>query len=199
MPRKKTKEKIRQEQAPKKYFSWWLAAGLFAYFATAIYGIVSTIPVLNFTDAILVSIDWLASSIIYFFFGATLGHLFEIVKYRKKETWPVWLILLLTLWAVSSVSLFFFANRELISPALISLFPLAYGIFFPSVAYTMLVPKNLETNVLVKTLFNMALLVAGYLWLALPQKKQLAKHILLFALFAVLFLGFVGCAVTLSQ
>jgi len=182
----------------------WLVLGVLFLVSTTAYSVIRsaiTIP-MGIGDLLYLSIDWLAACIIYFFLGAMGGHILDWLTAlfrRKRIGHPLWFWLTLLLWIVCSSVMALSKTSE--SAALILVFPLAYGMFFAGMAFTMLLPKAIVQSHYGKLLFDILFfsLFAAWLCLYLNRPKAMALlRILILLIFAVFFLGFYGCAKALG-
>ena len=188
----------------------WLALGLASFVSLTVYSIAGTLALGGFGSfsqllgLLFVIIEWCTACVIYFFIGAMFGHIADmILAWRRKRTLrtPLWFWLTIALWAVTILALLVIHSRY-VDPVLVWIFPLAFGIFFTSYAFTMIVPKAVASSAIAKFAFDMLFLGAfgAWLYMTLAYKKRYksALRVLIAAIFLVFFLGFVGCAASLA-
>jgi hypothetical protein len=176
--------------------NYWLITGFAFMLGITVYGIIGTFNIearflLNFLSII----DWIAASIIYFFFGAVIGHIIDSGK-NKKLKHPLWFYLTIALFFLSIIIVAIISDKSNVSTTLILLFPLAYGIFFSSQTFSIFVPI---ASMYWKLLYNISLtaIFIAWIYLTMHKKEQIAR-ILLIILFLIFIVGFIGCATALA-
>jgi hypothetical protein len=180
---------------------YWLIAGVLTYLGTALYSIIRSVdPTLSIGENLFVAIDWFAACIVYFFLGALLGLIIDIiiarVKHRKipNHSW-VWLTL--AIWIIGSIYIGLNARPDLLHPALIIFFPWAFGVFFTGSAFVILAPKSIEHTFYGKLVFDIIYIAifAAWFWYETHREASttVIRRTLLYILFAVITLGFVSC------
>jgi len=181
-----------------KNIEWWLLLGILCAMTAAIPGIISSLST-DFSDTIYGVVDWLAASVVYFFLGAFFGHLVDwFVKRKQKISHPDWFWYTLAFWLTGIVLSFLFVAKASTYFAEFLFLPFVYGIFFPAVAYMMLFPGFMRSGLYAKLVLDAIYLAGflGWLWLTLTREtttRKLIRRILLFAVFAMLFIGMAGC------
>lgn len=177
--------------------NYWILTGAITFTLLAIYSIArSLVGVTSKYDMIEISIDWLAALIIYFFIGASLGHIIDWIR-NKRVKHPLYIYLTITLWIISSITIAIIADIGILNTIF---FPFIYGIFFTGYAFTILIPKAIYTSLYGKLIYNLALLGIFGTWIyyMIKDKERLLTKILLIILFIIFFAGFIGCATALK-
>ena len=187
---------------------YWLISGSLFYLGTAISSIFRSMmpgglaPPTGFIDITYLIIDWLAACIIYFFIGGMIGvaiDYFVSIYKKRKYVAPLWFWLTLALWVITSVSVALLHNPDM-STALIIVFPLAFGLFFSGSAFALMFPKVIVQSYYGKLVFDFVFLglFGSWIYAALKLNNKTIARILVSLIFAILFLGFVGCAINLA-
>lgn len=177
--------------------NYWIFIGVFTFILLSLYSIIrSIIGVTSIYDIIIISIDWLAASTIYFFLGGMIGHVIDWVKYKKNKH-PLWFYLTIALWLISAITVAIIADIGIIETIF---FPFIHGIFFTGYAFTILTPKMIYTSTYGKIVYNIAILSIFSTWLyyTINNKKKLLTKIQIIILFIIFFAGFIGCATGLK-
>lgn len=183
---------------------YWLIVGLLTYVIIAVSSIIRSLEPMGFFTFMYLAVDWFASCVYYFFAGAMIGFGIDVYcakKSRSRITIPLWLILTLGLWIISSVTVAIIQNDQ-VSTLLIIIFPLAFSIFFTGYAFLIVFPDVIVYSYLGKFFFDIVFLSVFGTWLYLSCKvegKNMLARILLAIIFAIFFLGFVGCAASLAK
>ena len=178
---------------------YWLVLGALGFLAASLSSIVRSLDGSGVGSNLYMAIDWFAACIIYFFLAALVGFAidrFLTRKQKKPVAVPLWFWLTVGLWVGGSLLVAIIAPGEL-SPVLLVVFPLAYGIFFPSFAFSMLFPTFVERTLYGKIVLDFIYLGVFGWWLTLEvraDKRLILKRTLLGIVFAVLALGAVSCA-----
>jgi hypothetical protein len=191
-----------KEKGLKNIFSFlgknlWLSIGLVFFLGMFFYGASSSLGGGVFAT-LLSLLDWLSASIIFFFIGALLGSVVDLLWRKKKFSLHAWLTL--GFWLVCIIAAFVVGKGEKLVVAIF--FPVIYGIFFTSFAFTKLFPAPLQYSSALKGIFNLAFSGIFFYWLKLEvddkATKSILRKVLLAAIFIVLLIGLYGCAAALS-
>ncbi|MCM2326030.1 MAG: hypothetical protein NDI94_06205, partial [Candidatus Woesearchaeota archaeon] len=145
-------------------------------------------------DNVFMVIDWAAACVIYFFYAAMIGLIFD-----KKKV-PTWAKLALLFWAVSSLTVGIFSREGALSPALVIFFPFAFGIFLTGTAFNMLFSNILTKFIYFKMMLDILFLATFFSWMSLEikGKSEKIRRVLLYSIFIIFLLGLIGCAKSLS-
>jgi hypothetical protein len=181
---------------------YWLILGALGFLAASLSSIVRSIEPTSLGDNLYMAVDWLAACIIYFFLAALIGFAidrFLTRKQKKPVAVPLWFWLTVIVWVGGSLLVAIMAPGEL-SPVVLVVFPLAYGIFFPGIAFNMLFPAFVQKTLYGKLVLDILYLGVFGFWIYLETRERsvLARRVLLIVLFAVLLLGVVGCSQALA-
>ena len=176
--------------------NYWLIIGSIVFLFIALSSIIRSITPIG--SNVEMALDWLCASVIYFFFGAIIGH-FVDWKNNKKIKHPLWFYLTISFIILSIVFVAIFANKEKIGFVATIFFPFMYGIFFTSQAFTLILPKEIYIASYAKTIFNIIFLAISGTWLYTEIKRKITlSRILLVIMFLIFILGFIGCAIELA-
>jgi hypothetical protein len=183
--------------------SYWYLLGMLAYLATFLSSVWRSLPSLGFFDFITMIFDWASGCIIYFFIGAMIGFIVDLIIARfakRRIIIPLWLWLTGVFWITSSIAAAVFTQRADVSWVLVVLFPVAYGVFFMSYAYALLVPNSIEYLTYTKFIWNIIITAAFVCWLFVQHKTswRTISRIILITLFVLLFVGMAGCVSMLA-
>lgn len=172
---------------------------MLALLGASISSIIRSLDGYGFLSNIYLTIDWFAACIIYFYIGAMIGHIIDYLQ-NKKIKHPSWFWMIIAFWIISAVTLLIIADRTKISTVGILLFPLAYGIFLTGMTFTIILPDIIVNSHYGKLFFDLAFMAAFGFWVYYEyiDKKKLLRKILLWIIFAVFLLGFIGCATQLT-
>ncbi len=181
---------------------YWLVAGLLFYLGTSLSSIIRSIDEQSFGSHLYMAADWFAACVVYFFLGAIIGYGIDryLLRNEKKAAatpWWVWLTLLLWVLGVGS-ALWWGAGK--LSAIEISLFPLAFGIFFTGVAFQLFFPALVQTMFYGKLALDILFLGVFGVWLyaECAQRWKILRRVLLLLVFLILITNMVRCAQSLG-
>ncbi len=190
---------------------WWLTIGLIAFFLTGLGSGIGSFDSIYKLYSSLGVIDWLAASVLYFFFGAAvgLGIDFWISKNNKTNfRWPLWFYITIAFAVISILAMLVFSLPKSSSDLIFNIiFPFYYAIFFPGFAYYLFFPSLLEKSFVFKIFLDLIYLAMFGVWLKLevnnkiknPENKSTLSKALLSIIFIILAIGMISRAVNLGN
>ena len=187
-----------------KYFSgrWWLILGILSYLSTFLSSIFRAWNTeVTFALNLTMVFDWFAACVVYFFLGAMLGVIIDLIVAhfsKKKFAIPIWFWYTLGLWVISVLYIAFVATPQMVDSRLIPIFPLPYGIFYTGGAFFVLAKSLVQLTFWGKSVLDIiyTALFGWWFYLAVYKaEQQLRKQtILVSVLFIVLLIGLFGFA-----
>jgi hypothetical protein len=197
VPSKEVKEKGLKSIFSLLGKNLWLTIGLVCFLGMFLYGASSSLGG-GVSASLLSLLDWLSASIIFFFIGALIGSVIDLVWRKEKFRLHTWLTM--GFWLVCIVAALIVNKGEKLVVAVF--FPVIYGIFFTSFAFTKLFPAPLQYSSALKGIFNLAFSGIFFCWLKLEvdnkASKSFLRKVFLAIIFIVLLIGLYGCAAALS-